>query len=201
MNRLHRERGQAHRNVLSAAFMGRGVAYPLAGVSDDGLSSLHVQGTAFVLDPKGSFQNNCELVELGGLSGFKPSVGTAHVSYAGGRRLRVDASDVFIDQFGFVASGLDAGRLGNQSRHGFGVGPFAEFIPNKSTAKALTAEFATTDAETLQATALRPLFYEHGYGVPGVGGVPGMIVGGPGMPSGPGGPGTTDGGVPGVPGV
>ena len=45
------------------------------------------------------------------------------------------------------------------------------------------------------------LHYGHGYGVPGVGGVPGMIVGGPGMPSGPGGPGIVVDGVPGVPGV
>ena len=77
MDCLHREGRQAHRDVLGAAFMGRGVPDPLPGVRDDGLPGLHVQGTAFVLDPKGSFQNNCELVELGGLSGFKPSVGTA----------------------------------------------------------------------------------------------------------------------------
>ena len=37
--------------------------------------------------------------------------------------------------------------------------------------------------------------------LPGVGGVPGMLVGGPGMPSGPGGPEMTTSGVPGVPGV
>ena len=43
--------------------------------------------------------------------------------------------------------------------------------------------------------------YGHGYGVRGVGGVPGMVVGGPGMPLGLGGPGMTTSGVPGVPGV
>jgi hypothetical protein len=41
----------------------------------------------------------------------------------------------------------------------------------------------------------------HGYDVLGVGGMPGMVVGGPGMPSGPGTPAITVGGVPGVPGV
>jgi hypothetical protein len=43
--------------------------------------------------------------------------------------------------------------------------------------------------------------YGHGYGVPGVGGVPGIMIGGPGIPFGPGGPGTVVEGVPGVPGV
>src|ERR1051326_8727461 len=40
--------------------------------------------------------------------------------------------------------------------------------------------------------------YGHGYGVPGVGGVPGITVGGPGTPSAPGAPEITVGGVPGV---
>jgi hypothetical protein len=40
-----------------------------------------------------------------------------------------------------------------------------------------------------------------GCGVGGVGGVPGIIVGGPGTLSGPGAPGITEAGVPGVPGV
>jgi hypothetical protein len=43
--------------------------------------------------------------------------------------------------------------------------------------------------------------YGHGYGVPGVAGMPRMVVGGPGTPSGPGIPGMTVSGVPGVPGV
>jgi hypothetical protein len=40
--------------------------------------------------------------------------------------------------------------------------------------------------------------YGHGYGGPGIEGVPGMIVGGPGTPLEPGIPGITVGGVPGV---
>jgi hypothetical protein len=45
------------------------------------------------------------------------------------------------------------------------------------------------------------LFMGTGTGVPGLGGVPGIVVGGPGTPSGPGAPGMIVSGVPGLPGV
>ncbi len=44
MNHFHGERGQAHGDVFGAAFLRRGIAHPLAGVGNDGLSGGDVEG-------------------------------------------------------------------------------------------------------------------------------------------------------------
>jgi len=69
-----------------------------------------------MFNPERSVQNYREFVEGGGLAGLNPSFRAAHVSHAGGSGMRVDASDVFVDEFRLVAGGLDASRLRDQDR-------------------------------------------------------------------------------------
>jgi hypothetical protein len=116
---LHGEGWQADGYVFGTAFLGSGVADPFIGMSDHGLSGGYVDRSVFVFDVQRAFQDNGELVEGGRLAGLLPSRGTAHVGHAGGRSLRIDTSDVFIDELGFGAGGLDPGRLRDQGRHKF----------------------------------------------------------------------------------
>jgi hypothetical protein len=59
-----------------------------------------------------------DLIELGRLAGLEPSLRAAHVGDAGGGGFGVDASDVFVDEFGLVAGGLNAGGLRDECGHG-----------------------------------------------------------------------------------
>jgi len=111
VNRVHRESRQADRDVLCAAFVRSGVADPLAGVGDDGLSRDDVERPILVFHAEGTLEDNCELVEGRSLARFEPAGGAAHVGNAGGGGLGVDEADVFVDELGFVAGGLDAGRM------------------------------------------------------------------------------------------
>jgi hypothetical protein len=111
VHRIHGKCGQADGDIFRAGFVGRGVANPLAGVGDDGLPGGDVERAGFVLDTKDAFENDGELVEGWGLAGLQPSCRAAHVGNAGGGSLGVDASDVFVDELGFVAGGLDASGL------------------------------------------------------------------------------------------
>ncbi len=88
-------------------------------MSDDCLSGMDVERPALVLDSQRSLQNDGELVELGSLPGLKPSLRAAHVGDAGSRCLGVYASDVFVDDLGFVSGGLNARGLRDESRHWF----------------------------------------------------------------------------------
>src|SRR5580692_11000130 len=88
-------------------------------MSNHGLPGANVERATFVLNAQSPFQYDRELVELGSLPRLDPSSGTAHVSDARGGRLRVHASNVFVDQLGFVASGFDSGRLRDECRHVF----------------------------------------------------------------------------------
>ncbi len=90
--------------------------YPFSGMRDDSLSGGHFKRTVLVLDAQCPFQNDGELVKLWGLAGFEPARRTAHVGDAGSRGLGVDSSNVFIDEFGLVAGGLNARGLRDQSR-------------------------------------------------------------------------------------
>ena len=117
MDRIHGKGGEADRDVFGAAFMRRRVADPFPSVGDDGLSGGHLKRTIFMLDAEGAFQHDGELVEGGSLARLEPSGGAAHVGKARRGGLGVDASDVFVDQFGFVAGGLDARGLRNVCRH------------------------------------------------------------------------------------
>src|SRR5271170_5102446 len=92
---IHGEGGEADGDVFGAALVRSGVADPLAGVGDDGLSGGYFDGAVFVFYVERAFQDNGELVEGGSLAGLVPSGGTAHVGYAGRGGFGVDASDVF----------------------------------------------------------------------------------------------------------
>src|SRR5271154_2635252 len=81
---VHREGGEADGYVFGAAFVGSGIADPLAGVGDYGLSGGYVEGAFFVFFVQRAFQDDGEFVEGGGLPGFEPSGGAAHAGYAGG---------------------------------------------------------------------------------------------------------------------
>jgi hypothetical protein len=116
---IYRKGGEADGDVFGSVCVRSGVADPLAGVGDDGLSGSNLEGTVFVFDAKGAFENHGELVEGGRLSGLEPPGGAAHVGDAGGGGLGVDASYVLVDEFGLVAGGLDARGFGDQSRHGW----------------------------------------------------------------------------------
>ena len=145
MDALHRKCRKAHRDVFRATFLRRGIADPLAGVGYDGLSGVDVQHAAFMLDAEHSFQHDGELVELGSLAGLEPSLRAAHVGDAGGGGFRVDAADVFVDEFGFVAGGLDSRGLGDECGHR--VRASGAWLPAlgcgiKSTTKAFIAEHA-----------------------------------------------------------
>jgi hypothetical protein len=78
------ESGEADGYVFGAAFVGSGVADPLAGVGDYGLSGGYVEGSVFVFYVQRAFQDDGEFVEGGSLARLEPSGGAAHVGYAGG---------------------------------------------------------------------------------------------------------------------
>src|SRR5579863_2014756 len=86
---------------------------------DDGLSSGDVDRAILVFHVERAFEHDGEFVECRSLAGLEPSGGTAHVGNASGGGIGVDPPDVFIDEFWFVACGLDASGLGDQSGHGF----------------------------------------------------------------------------------
>jgi hypothetical protein len=119
MHRFHRERGEADGDIFGAALMRCRVTNPFSGMGDNSLSGGDIEGTGFMFHAERAFQYDSELVECRSLPWLKPTPGTTHVGHAGGGRLRIDASDVFVDEFRFVAGGLDSRGLRDQSRHIF----------------------------------------------------------------------------------
>ncbi len=119
MDGVHGKGGEADCYVFGAAFVGSGVADPLAGMGNDGLSRRDVKRSILMLDAERPFEDDGELVEAGSLAGLKPTCGAAHVGDTGRCGSRVDASDVFVDDLGLVADRLDAGGLRDQSGHWF----------------------------------------------------------------------------------
>src|SRR5215469_15509090 len=75
-----------------------------------------------VLGAQFSFQHDRELLELRSLPGLGPACRASHVRDAGGGSFRIDASYVFVDEFGLVSGGCDPRGLGNQGRHGSASG-------------------------------------------------------------------------------
>ena len=124
MDRRHGERGKTDGNVFGAAFVRSGVPDPFCGVGDDGLAGGYVErgGLSFrisVFDAQHTFQHDSEFVELGSLAGFNPSSGAAHMGHTGRRGLGINAANVFVNQFGFVAWGRDACGLRDETGHDF----------------------------------------------------------------------------------
>ena len=101
-------------------------------MGDDRLSSMNVERSALMLHSQSSLQNEGELVELGSLPRFEPSLGAAHVGDTGSGRFGIHSSDIFVDDFWFISGGLNARGLRDESRHGldFGVRKFesTEFL-------------------------------------------------------------------------
>jgi hypothetical protein len=116
---VHRESRNTNRNVFGAAFARSGVAHPLPSVGDHRLSGGDVECASCVLHAQRAFENDRELIELGSLAGLDPSLRAAHVRDAGRRRFGIDASDVFINQLGFVACGWNTCWLRDKCRHRF----------------------------------------------------------------------------------
>jgi len=118
---FHGKRRQADCDVFCSAVMRSGIADALPGMRDDGLSRLHIERPFPMCDSQQPLQNDRKLIELGSLAGLDPSLWAAHVSDAGRGGLGVHASNVFVDEFGLIAGGLNAGGLRDQSRHEFGA--------------------------------------------------------------------------------
>jgi hypothetical protein len=77
----------------------------------------YVHLAALVLHSHHSFQHDGEFVEFRRLSGFFPTLRAAHVGDADAGSFAVDASNEFIDPFGFGSSGGYAGGLCYESWH------------------------------------------------------------------------------------
>src|SRR5579864_4216445 len=118
MHRLHRERRQTYCNVISSALFGRGVLNPLAFVRDHSLARAHIKRSAFVRDTQRSFQHNCEFLKLRSLPWLRPSLWASHMSDANARRLRVNPSDIFVDELRLVPRRLNGGWFCNECWHG-----------------------------------------------------------------------------------
>ena len=111
MDSFHRERRKADGDIFCAAFVRSGVTDPFTGVGYYGLTGSNVKRSAFVFHSESSFQDDSEFFERGRLARLTPSGGTAHVGYARGGRMGIDAADVFVDELGLVAGGQDASGL------------------------------------------------------------------------------------------
>ena len=197
MDRVRGECGEADRNVFGAAFVGSGVADPFTRVHDDGLSGGDVERPTLVFNPKHALQDDGALVEGRSLARFQPSGGAAHVGHAGGRGLGVDASDVFVDEFGLVAGGLDAGGLRDQRGHGS-----IKACPLSVEEASQSASLRSAGQPGWLSHAGSIADYGQGCGVGGVAGMPGMWTDGvPGESPMAGVPGISMSGVPGMPGV
>ena len=100
----------------------------------------------------------------GAWPGSSAALRAAHVGDAGGGSFRVDAADVFVDEFRFVAGGLDAGGLGNECGHelGFRVSVWARldyiksFLPQSSLRH--LAEFMEKGSGNGQGSKVHPGF-------------------------------------------
>ena len=79
---VHRKCGKADRDVFGSAFMGSGIANPLAGVGDYGLSCGDFERASFVFYVERALKDDGELIKGGSLAGLKPSGRAAHVGHA-----------------------------------------------------------------------------------------------------------------------
>ena len=109
---------QAHCYVLGPIRIGCTVSYPFRGVGEDRLAGADVHHPAGVFHPQGAAQHHRELVELRRLSVLQPSPWAPHVSDTQPLVRGVHASNIFVDQFGFVPRGFHTRGRGNQGGHG-----------------------------------------------------------------------------------
>ena len=86
---------------------------PFAGMGDYCLARLYFKFATRVAHSKASLQDNGVFLEFRCLAGLLPAGGAAHVSDAETAFTSVEPPDVFIDDFGHVACGLDACRCFN----------------------------------------------------------------------------------------
>jgi len=82
-------------------------------MGDHGLTCVHVDRAAAMLDPQGATQHHRKFFKFRGLAGLLPTSGAAHMGDDGCVGGGIDSSDIFIDQLGFVAGGLDPCGLGD----------------------------------------------------------------------------------------
>lgn len=148
---FHGEGWQADGDVFGAAFLRSGVAHPFAGAGKDCLAGGDVKRSTFVFDAQQPLQHDRELVELRRLAGLEPSLRTAHVGDAGGGGFRIDASDVFVDEFGLVAGGLNSRGVRDEYGHEVRASGLLEAVSgHKITTKAFTAEVAKEARSSLR---------------------------------------------------
>ena len=111
MNRLHRKRWQAHRDVLCAVGMRGRILHPLTWMGGYSLAGMHIQFASTILHVQYTAKHNREFLKFGPLSRLRPTLRAAHVGDANVRMFRVDPPNVFVDHLRFIAGGFDAGRL------------------------------------------------------------------------------------------
>jgi hypothetical protein len=82
-------------------------------MGDHSLACVYVNHAVALLDPQGAVQHHGKFFKFRGLAGFLPASGAAHMGDAGCAGGGIYSSDIFVNQLGFVASGLDPRRLGD----------------------------------------------------------------------------------------
>ncbi|SRR5581483_6077963 len=95
-------------------FVWGGVLDPFPGMSDDCLAGPDFKLATLVAHSKAPLQDDGVFLELRRLSGLLPAGGAAHVRDAEAAFAGVEPPDIFIDEFGHIARGLDARRCFNE---------------------------------------------------------------------------------------
>ena len=88
-------------------------------MGDYGLAGGDVDRSTFVFYTQRAFKTIVNSSKSGVWPGSSHPAGAAHMGYAGGCSFCIDSADVFVDEFGLVAGGLDARGLRDQCGHGF----------------------------------------------------------------------------------
>ena len=109
--------GQADRDVLRAAVLGRGVAHPLPAAHEHGLAGAHVQLALLVLHAQAAAEHDRVLVELRALPGLEPALRRAHAGDAHALLAGVHAADELLDALRLRARRLDGGRAVDELGH------------------------------------------------------------------------------------
>jgi hypothetical protein len=94
VNRVRRERRQAHGDVFGASGKWRGIAYPFSAMRDDGLARRNIHLAMLMLDAQRSAQHHGVFIKIGSLPRFLPAFGAAHVSHTEAAGVRVDATHI-----------------------------------------------------------------------------------------------------------
>src|SRR5271169_5734270 len=119
MDALEREGGKTYGDIIRAVLVRSGITNPFAGMCNNSLSCGNVERSRLMFDAQRAPENDGEFVEGRSLSRFDPPCRTAHMGDTCGGGLRIDPSNVFVDELGLVARGLNAGWLRDERRHGW----------------------------------------------------------------------------------